>query len=208
LALTTLFGTAQLAIQDALARQLDSSGSMLRVPNYIVVSLRRDRFQSDNPGELAEERARFRTDLEAAVKSFLVANGWRVGGTGTLILNVVLRAINQDCVVVARTVDRLYELEITDDAGIRTVAVKNVRATIGREHDAHTRGFIPVQDGARLVSREHLLLSLDDLTLTCRLLGMNPTTLNGTPLGPEEVPLHNGDVIECGNVRVVVNGLA
>jgi hypothetical protein len=208
LALTTLFGTAQLALQDALAKNLDSSGGAPRVPNYAIVSLRRDRFQSDNRGALAEERVRFRSDLESAVRSFLTANGWRVGGTGSLILNVVLRAINQDCVVQVRTVDRLYELEIHDDNGQRTVPIKNLHATIGREHDAHTRGFVAVHDGARLVSREHLALTYEDLALGCRLLGMNPTSINGTPLGHDEVPVHNNDVIECGHVRITVKGLA
>jgi hypothetical protein len=207
LALTTLFGTAQLALQDALTRQLDNSGAVAKVPNFAIVSLRRDRFQSDNPGEIAEERHRFRADLEAAMKSFITANGWRVAGTGALVLNVVLRAITQDCAVQVRTVDRLYELAISDDAGERTVAVKSLRATVGREHESHSRGFIAVQDGARLVSREHLSLGYEDLGLTCRLLGLNPTTLNGTALGPEEVPLHDADVIECGHVRIVVKGL-
>lgn len=205
MALTTLFGTAQLALQDALTRHLDNSGSSPAVPNFAIVSLRRDRFQSDNPGELDEERKRFRTDLEQAMRSFIAANGWRIGGTGSLVLNVVLRAIAQDCTVQVRTVDRLYQLAITDDAGERTVAVRSLRATVGREHESHSRGFIAVQDGARLVSREHIVFRYEDLALTGRVLGFNPTTLNGTTLGPEEVPLHDNDVIECGHVRIVVH---
>ena len=207
MALTTLFGTAQLALQDALTRHLDNSGTTAKVPNFAVVSLRRDRFQSDNPGVLAEERARFRADLDAAMRSFITANGWRIGGTGTLVLNVVLRAISQDCTVQVRTVDRLYELEIADDDGRRTVPVKSLHATLGRVHDAHTRGFVPVHDGARLVSREHLALDYEDLALTGRLLGQNPTTLNGEPLGPEPVPLHDGDQFECGHVQITLRGL-
>jgi hypothetical protein len=203
-ALTTLFGTAQLALQDALAKHLDGSSGAPRVPNFAIVSLRRDRFHGDNPGELAEERQRFRGDLESAMRSFLLANGWRIAGTGALVLNVVLRAIPQDCVVQVRTVDRLYELEISDDDGVRVVAVKAARATIGREHDAHSRGFIPVRDDARLVSREHLVLTYEDLAITCRLLGRNPTTLNGVPLGFDDVQVRDGDAIECGDVRIVV----
>lgn len=207
LALTTLFGTAQLALQDALTRHLDSSGTVAKTPNFVIVSLRRDRFQSDNPGALAEERKRFRTDLDAALRSFITANGWRVGGTGTFVLNVVLRAISQDVIVQVRTVDRLYELEISDDNGRRTVPVKSLHATIGREHESHTRGFIPVHDGARLVSREHLSLVYEDLAVGCRLLGLNPTTINATALGSEIVSLHDGDVIECGHVTIAVSGL-
>lgn len=208
MALTTLFGTAQLALQDAMAKRIDRSGAAPAVPNFAIVSLRRDRFHADNPGELEEERRRFRADLEQAVRSFLTANGWRVGGTGALVLNVVLRAISEDCTVQVRSVDRLYELEITDDGGKRTVPVRSARATIGREHDAHSRGFVPVRDGARRVSREHLQLHFEDLALGCRLLGQNPTTVNGTPLGDEPVQLHDGDTIECGHVKILVRGLS
>jgi hypothetical protein len=164
LALTTLFGTAQLALQDALARGLDRSGPTPKAPNFAIVSLRRERFLADNPGALADERKRFRHDLDAAVKSFLVANGWRIGGTGTMHINTLLRA--------------------------------------------HSRGFVAVKDGARLVSREHIALVFEDLTLTARLLGRNPTTLNGEPLGADEVTMHDGDTIACGHVRVTVRGLS
>ena len=195
-------------LQDELTRHLDSSGDTPKVPNFAIVSLRRDRFQADNPGGLDEERRRFRGDLDAAVRSFLVANSWRIGGSGTLVLNVVLRAIAEDCTVQVRTVDRLYELEITDDGGVRTVPVKALHATVGREHDAHTRGFVPVRDGARLMSREHLALHYEDLALSCRLLGQNPTTLDGTPLGTDPVSVREGATLECGRVRIVVRGLS
>lgn len=207
MALTTLFGTTQLALQDALARELDTRGPMPSVPNFVIVSIMRDRFLADNPGALDEERNRFRHDLEKGARSFLTANGWRVGGSGTFVLNVLVRTIDDDCTVQVRTLDRLYDLEIDDDSGTRTVAVKNLHATIGREHDSHSRGFVPVNDRARLFSREHIALVYQDLVLTCRLLGQNPTTLNGAALGPEQVQVHDGDTIRCGEVGIVIRGL-
>lgn len=207
MALTTLFGTAQLALQDALAKHLDTSGPTPKAPNFAIISVRRDRFISSNPGGIEDERKSFRHDLDAALKAFLASNGWRIGGTGSMILNIVDRAIAEDCVVQVRTVDRLYDLEIADDGGQRVVPVKHVHATIGREHDAHSRGFIPIQDADRLMSREHLALTYRDLSITCRLLGQNPTTLNGAALGSAEVRVHASDTIECGRIRVTIRGV-
>ena len=204
MALTTLFGTTQLALQDALAKQLDARDQAPRVPNFAVISLRRDRFLKEHTGALETERERFRSDLHEATTAFLLSNSWRVGGTGTLVINLLLRAIRTDCSVQLRCVDALYELLIRDDGGERRVAVKSTVATVGRKHDAHSRGFIPVQDQSRLISREHLRLRYQDLDLSVALLGRNPTTLNSEPLGESEQVVKEGDTLRCGGIEVVV----
>jgi hypothetical protein len=204
MALTTLFGTAQLALQEALASNLDTSGPTPRVPNFIIVSLRRDTFVAEHRGPIEEERVRFRRGLEEAAGQFMTAHAWRAAGTGALTLNVVFRSTDADCTVQARVVQYLYELSIRDDRGQRTVQVKANPAIIGRAHDGHPRGFIEVHDDARLISREHLMIRYADLALTVQLLGRNTTTLNGATLGTDPVPLHRGDVVECGRCRIEV----
>lgn len=207
MALTTLYGTVQLALQEALAKQVQPGSANPAVPNFALVSIRRDRFVADNRGEIEGEKLRFRRDLDSAVRSFLSANGWRIGGSGNLVLNLLLRAIPQDCTVQVRTVTDLYRLDIVDGSGPRSAAVRGTRVTVGRAHDANPRGFIPVNDPARLVSREHLSLLYEDLIVTGQLLGRNPTTLNGASMSGDRVPLHNGDRIACGDVTITIQGL-
>jgi hypothetical protein len=202
--LTTLLGRAQLMVQNAMTSGLTVVDGVPRVPNDIVVSLRRESFLQQYHGALTEERERFRRELHEGVRAFLASHGWRVGGTGSIVINVLLRAITEECVVQVRTVDRLFDLLITDSGGSRTVPVRYSPATVGRAHDSHTRGFIPVQDESRLLSREHLHLTYSDLVLTMRLLGRNPTTLNGEAVGTAEVELHRGDLIACGRCTIEI----
>lgn len=205
--LTTLFGTTQLALQDALRRNLDAAGSTPRAPNFVVVTLRRESFATEYPGEIQDEIARFKRDLEGVMRTFVEAHGWSIGGSGTVVLNVALRSIPGECEVEARIARSFYELMIEDDSGKRTVHVGSNPATVGRQHEFPTRGFIPLNDRQRVISRDHLLLTYSDLQLHARLLGRNPTTLNGNPMGESEVELHNNDVIACGSCKVTVSGL-
>jgi hypothetical protein len=201
MALTTLLGSAQLAVQDTLAGLLDSE---MRVPNFIVVSLRRESFLAQYRGAMTTERERFRRELADGLKSFLASHGWRIAGTGTPVVNVMLRSLHDECAVQARVVDSLYELEINDDRGIRTVGVRHNPATAGRAHDPHPRGFIAVHDESRLWSREHLQFQYADLHLRLHLRGRNPTTLNGDTLGDAEVEVRTGDRIRCGRCEITV----
>jgi hypothetical protein len=205
--LTTLFGTAQLALQEALRKNLDAADTTPRAPNFVVVTLRRERFLQEYRGELAVEIERFRRDLETAMRTFVDAHGWIVGGSGTALVNVLLRAIGEECTVDARIARAFYVLAINDDRGSREVEVGSNPTTIGRAHQPHPRGFVPVHDSLKLLSREHLLLTYGDRELHAKLLGRNPTTLNGAPLGADEVPLHEGDVIVCGSCEITLRNM-
>jgi hypothetical protein len=204
MALTTLLGSAQLAVQDALSAALETDGGVMRVPNFIVVSIRREAFLSQYRGPLTTERERFRRELGDGVRTFLASHGWRVAGAGGTVVNVLLRSLREDCAVQVRTVNALCDLEISDDRGIRSESVRHSPAAVGRAHNPHPRGFVAVHDESRLWSREHLVLTYADLHLMARLVGRNPTTLNGDSLGDAEVELHSGDVIRCGKCEIVV----
>lgn len=205
--LTTLFGTAQLAMQEALSAGLDAVGSTPRAPNFVVVTLRRDAFMREHQGEIADERERFRRELENAMRSYVASHGWIVGGSGTIFMNLLIENTDADCAVAAHIARSVYTLSLLDDRGERSVPVGSNPAIIGRHHEPYPRGFIPLYDAGKLLSREHLLLSYRDLTLTVRLVGRNPTTLNGAPLGAGEVTLKRGDTIICGACRVKVEGI-
>lgn len=207
MALTTLFGTAQLALQNALAGALDTSGPTPRVPNFINLSLQREAFQREHPGAIVEERERFRREIMDAVRSYLSANGWGVAGTGSPVVNLLFRTIPSPLEIQIRTVEALYRLEVEDDEGKREVPVKNVTAVVGRANDAPPRGFVAVNDRTRVVSREHLILTYADHELNARLVGQNATTLNGTRMGEGEIKLHQGDVIACGRCRITITTL-
>jgi hypothetical protein len=114
LQLTTLFGTTQLALQDALQRNLDAAGSTPRAPNFVTVTLRREAFIGEHEGEMNDELARFRRDLENGMRSFVSAHGWSIGGSGTLVLNLQLRSIPAECEVEARIARSFYELIVED----------------------------------------------------------------------------------------------
>lgn len=202
MSLTTLFGTTQLALQDAMRRNIDSSGGTSRAPNFIVARLRRDDFLAEYPGRIEDETARFKRDLESAMRSFAGSHGWSIGGSGTVVVNVLLEAIPQQCEVQAQVARSFYECSIEDDQGRRTVQVGSNPATIGRAHEFPTRGFIPIHDARRVVSRDHLRLTYTDLRLHALLLGRNTTTLNGAPMTTDTVELKHGDIIECGSCRI------
>lgn len=204
MALTTLFGTAQLELQKRLAASIRQTNGGSTVPNFLVVSLRREDFQESYRGPLEVERTRFRQELEEAARGYVQANGWRIGGTGSIVVNVVLRSIPQPCQVEVRTVNHLYVLEIFDDRGIRQLPVRARSVRIGREHDAAPVGFIGLHDGSRGMSREHLRLRYADLQLYATLIGRNETTLNSQPMDETEVQLHQGDEIACGSIKMVI----
>lgn len=212
MALTTLLGTAQLALQNALAGSVDVAAGVPRVPNVVTISLRREAFLRQYPGQLVEERERFRREITEAARAYLSANGWRIGGTGSLVVDILLRDIPVECDVRLGTLDALYELRIEDDEGSRGVPVKWPQTIVGRAHDPHPRAFVPVNDRAHVFSREHLILTYADRELTLRLLGRNVTTLNGTRIGEAEeegggLHLRDGDVITCGRCRIIVRNL-
>lgn len=207
MALTTLFGTVQLELQNALASQLQLEAGSPVVPNFIVISMRRESFQKQHPGDIDKALEHFRRDIDEALRAYIASNGWRVGGTGNLNFNLLLRSIPRDCTVQVRRADALYRLKISDDDGTRAVGVKSREARIGRAHEPTPRDFIAVKDSSRLVSREHIVLGYRDLELTGTLLGRNPTMLNEKPLGAEPVQLRRGDRISCGRVIVVVEEL-
>ncbi len=206
--LTTLFGTTQLLLQSALRRNLDAAASTPRVPNFIVVTLRRTSFMAEYDGAMQDQLARFRRDLEAGMRSFVSAHGWSIGGSGTVVLNILLGSIATECEVEARIARSFYELLVEDDRGPRTIMVGSNPAMVGRDHEFPPRGFIALHDRDRLLSREHLRLTYADLALRGRLLGRNPTTLNGVALaGDSAFDLKDGDEIACGSCRITIGGL-
>ncbi len=203
MALTTILGTAQLAVQRALADHVSLDGAQPTVANFLVVSLRREEFRAAY-GADESEIERVRNELDRAAREFVVANGWRVGGTGTLVVNLLVRSIPETCQVQLRTVDHLYRLEVHDDRGIRAVAVRSPRVHLGRAHDGAPAHFIAVHDASKTLSRDHLVFTYADLQLRCHLIGRNETTLRDVAMGSQEVTLHVGDSIACGRVSVVV----
>lgn len=205
--LTTLFGTAQLVLQDELRRMVDTSGVPPRAPNFILAWLRHTSFMAEFGWDPEGNLERFRRDLEGAMAEFVAAHGWAVGGSGTVVMNLELSGQSNECTVRAAFAASFYTLGITDDRGTRSVPVGANPALLGRLHGAHPRGFVPVTDGRKLLSREHLRLRFCDLRLYGQKLGRNLTTVNGVPMGPEELELHRGDVIACGGVRVAVESV-
>ncbi len=201
--LTTLFGTAQLAMQGAISAGLDALSTTPRAPNFIVVRLGRAPFIAEYRGQAADEIERFRRELELAMRGFVTSHGWIIGGSGVLFLNILLDEIDE-CRVEARVARSVYTLGVRDDRGERSVPVGSNPATVGRQHEPSPRGFIPLHDGRKLLSREHLILTYRDLRLSARLLGRNPTTLNGAPMGSTETELKRGDTIACGDCMLRV----
>ena len=204
--LTTLFGTAQLAMQEALSAGLDAITTSPRAPNFLVVTLRRDAFMAEHQVEIHDERERFRRELEGAMRSYVASHGWIVGGSGTIFMNILIENVEAECTVEARIARSVYTLGVVDDRGARSVPVGSNPAIIGRHHEPYPRGFIPLYDARKLLSREHLILTYRDLALTARLVGRNPTSLNGAPLGDAEIRLKRGDTIVCGTCSIRVEG--
>ncbi|MEP7217400.1 MAG: FHA domain-containing protein [Bacteroidota bacterium] len=204
MALTTLFGTAQLRLQGALSDNLDARGGTPRAPNFVVVTLSRESFQRAHSGTLEDERERFRRDMEGAMRGFVASHGWIIGGSGTLFMNIIVKEMGEDCAVEAALARSVCAREMRDDRGTRAVDVGSNPTIIGREHTPHPRGFVPVYDGRRHFSREHLLLTYRDLDLHLHCSGRNPTTLNGAPLPESGSVLRRGDVIACGDCSSAV----
>lgn len=202
--LTTLFGSAQLALQDALRRNIDSAGGTVRAPNFVIATLPREDFLHEFPGAVEDAVARFKRELEGAMRSFVNAHGWSIGGSGMVVLNVQFGDAVRECGVRAWIARSFYALRIEDDAGGRIVQVGSNPTIVGREHDFPPRGFVALRDARRIISREHLRLHYADLRLHVRLLGCNPTMLNGVPMGEDEVEVSEGDVLECGSCRITI----
>jgi hypothetical protein len=207
-ALTTLFGSAQLALQDAISSNLERVGLRVAAPNFVTVSLRRSLWLQEFGSGSSDYHERIRRDLEGAMRRFIESHGWSVAGSGVITMNVLIRTIDDDCHVQARVTRGLYEIRIRDDHGARPVRVSTERAVLGRPHSPEPRGFIPLYDGLRLVSREHIELRYRDLILQGHLLGRNPTTLNDRPFVVDaDVPLQRGDVIRCGTCELTIIGV-
>lgn len=205
MALTTLFGTAQLAAQDAITAALDTSGAVPVSPNLITLSLQRRLFDKEHKGDLNQEREALRSQLTGLLTAFVGSHGWHIGGAGELIVNILIRSVNKDCVAQASVAQTLYHLDLHDDRGNRTVGVRTVTAVIGRAHDRPPRAFIALTDTSKLLSRQHVILRYRDLALGVTLKGRNRTTLNGVPLIiAQETSLRDGDVIACEHCTVTV----
>ncbi len=209
MALTTLFGTVQLTLQQAIGNGLTMRGGIPQAPNFAVVSVRRDRFVAEHRGPFAEEASRFRRELHQRAVEYVEASGWRFAGFGSFVMNFLIRTIPQDCLVQVRPAESLYDLSIVDGKGERQVAVKNTVIVVGRDHPERPGAFISLDDPERVVSRRHLSLEFADLTLKGKLLGRNPTTVNAVPITEPEFMLNNGDLIRCGGcgIRVVRIGV-
>jgi len=202
IALTTIFGGVQLVAQDALRAGLRLLSGVPCVDNLVVVSLRRDRLPAEFGG--ADGIESFRRELHAALSEFVAANGWSVAGTGSIVVNLLLRAIPESFSVRTRTAESLFDLTVTDARGTRTVPIRRQTVVVGREHDGAPTGFVPVADSQRVVSRRHLELIYRDSSLTLLPIGKNPTLLNGVPLGTSPVAVRVGDELSCGDCRVSI----
>lgn len=199
------FGAALLAVQEELRRSVDRSGGMPQVANVVIVSLDRETFLREQKGAAADLEL-FRSDLTREINAFLASNEWSV--SNPLSLNLLLRSITVPCAVRVERRDALYTLTIRDDSGRRTVPVRRPVTVLGREHEAPPRAFVPVRDGSRALSREHLLLTFRDLELRAVLQGRNPTTLNNQPMLPHtEYVLRSGDLIRCGPHTIEVDSV-
>lgn len=205
--LTTTFGSAQLALQNALLKGIAHDSNHPVSPNFLLVSVNRERFAVDYPGDAEQQIRQFKAELSAAAQGYITSNGWRTGGTGSLIINLLLASIQEDCTVRARIVDPLYRLAITDGEGDRSIGVRRTHTTVGRAHQPHPPGFVAINDPDRIMSREHLQLTYSDLKLRVKLSGKNPTTLGNAPLGSDPQELNNGDIIICGRTRIELRDL-
>lgn len=205
MALTTLFGSAQLALQDAILGNLERDGARVSAPNFITVSFKRTAWIREFGSDSNDLHERVRRDLQGAMRRFIESHGWPIAGSGVITLNVLIRSIDDDCRVQARVTRGLYELRIRDDRGARRLRISAECAMLGRPHTPEPRGFIALYDALRLVSREHLELRYRDLELRGRLLGRNQTTLNERSLAVgAEVALQRSDVVRCGTCELTI----
>lgn len=191
------FGAASLAVQEELRRSVDRSAPVPNAANFVILTLDRTTFVAEHGNADRDSVERFRNDLRREIEVFVASNEWEM--REPLSLNILLRSIPTPCHVRVERRRSFYSLRIRDDAGERVVPVKWPTVVLGREHEAPSRAFVPVRDGSRALSREHMVLTFRDLELSAVLVGANPTTYNGEPMRrEEETPLHAGDVLRCG----------
>lgn len=195
-------------MQGALRAGVDAAGSTPRAPNFVVLRLRRASYMGEYGWDAEGNLERLRRDLEAAYRQYIEAHGWGIGGSGTPVINLVLVEAEEPCTANARVAQSFYDLSLQDDRGVRPFPVGAVVATVGRMHEPYPRGFVPVHDARKIISREHLELLYRDLRLWCRKVGRNLTRLNGAPMGVESVELHPGDRIDCGPCAIVLERIA
>lgn len=205
--LVSQFGAASLAVQGALLRSVEMTGSVQRAANLVVISLDRETFFLEQGSLEPEGIQRFRRLAEREIEAFLASNEWAL--TGPLSVNILLRSLPDSCDVRVEHCRTFFTVTVRDDNGTHTLPVRWPRAVVGRMHEAHPRSFVPVMDATRALSREHLLLSYEDLELRVQLQGRNSTSLNDRMLDRDEnALLHTGDVLRCGPYSLTVNAIA
>ena len=205
-ALVSQFGAALLAVQGALLRSVETAGTVQRAGNLVVISLDRETFFMEQGSLEPEGVQRFRRLAEREIEDFLASNEWAL--TGPLSVNILLRSLPNSCDVRVEHCRTFFTVTVRDDEGTHTLPVRWPRVVAGRMHEAHPRAFVPVMDSTRAFSREHLLLSYQDLELCVQFMGRNPTSLNDQMLARDEsAVLHTGDVIRCGPYSLTVNAI-
>lgn len=204
MALTTIFGGVQLAVQKSLGAGLTVTSGIPYVDNLIVVSMRPERVAAEFVGGVES----FRRELHSALTEFVAANRWSVGGTGAIVVNILLRTIPEEFIVRTLTVNSLFDLVISDAHGQRTLPIRRQNVVVGRDHQGAPSGFVPLHDSRKIVSRRHLELTYRDSILTALSVGRNPTSLNGSPLESVPVALRVGDTLSCSDCRISVAAIA
>ena len=197
MALVSQFGATMLAAQDALSRSVVIKERESIVANLLIISLDREEFLRDQ--ESLGQRAinLFRNQLQEEIERFCNNNGWSFHHP--LSIHILLCPFDEQCVVRAEHQEIFYSLSIRDDKGTRNVSVEHPKIVLGRFHSEPSRRFVSIYDASRSFSREHLVLTFQDMRVEGQLLGQNTTYLNEelieTEAGFRLVP---GDVIRCG----------
>lgn len=204
--LLSQFGAALLAVQEGIRRSVEVEHSIPRAGNLVVVELDRETFFLEQGSIEQKGIERFRKETEREVETFLASNEWAL--TGPLSVHVLLRSLDAPCYVRVKHCATFYSLLVRDDKGERIVPIGWTKTIVGREHDSPPRAFLPVFDSSRSLSREHLMLTFEDLELRVHLMGKNPTTLNDRLLASGEIPvLEVGDVVRCGPYSLQVDAV-
>lgn len=197
------FGAASLEVQEELRRSVKRGTSVSRAANLIRVELDRETFIRERGGDGPEEIEAFRSELLREIEVFLESYDW--GLSGPLAVHLFLNVLGRPCTVRTFHADALFDLRILDDRGERTEPVRFPTVVIGRAHEAPPRAFVPVYDGSRSLSREHLQLGYVDGEFRLKLMGRNPTTRNAEPLDPGMTAIVvPGDTIGCGPHSIVI----